>query len=63
MMLAKDLANQKVCENKFAKLWARRVERLEKVFRQKFRYTPFIFEAECHRPALPAFFRSKMKTN
>ena len=30
-------------EDKFAKLWARRIERLEKVFRQRFCYAPFIF--------------------
>ena len=43
MMLAGDPENLKVGENKFAKLWARRVERLEKVFRQMFYYTLFIF--------------------
>ena len=43
MMLARDPENQKEGENKFAKLWARRVERLEKVFRQRFCYTPFLF--------------------
>ena len=43
MMPARDPENQKVGEDKFAKLWARRIERLEKVFKQRFCYTPFIF--------------------
>ena len=43
MIPARDLENQNEGENKFAKLWARRVERLEKVFRQRFCYTPFLF--------------------
>ena len=30
-------------EDKFAKLWAKRIERLEKVSRQKFCYSLFIF--------------------
>ena len=43
MMPARDLENQTEGENKFAKLWARRVEWLEKVYRQMFCYTPFLF--------------------
>ena len=43
MMPTRDPENQKVGEDKFAKLWARRIERLEKVFRQRFCYSTFIF--------------------
>ena len=38
-----DIENQTEGENKFTKLWARRVEKLETLFRQKFCYTPFLF--------------------
>ena len=38
-----DPESQKVGEDKFAKLWAKRIERLEKIFTQKFCYSPFIF--------------------
>ena len=43
MMPTRDPENQKVGEDKFAKLRARRVERFKKVFIQRFCYTPFIF--------------------
>ena len=43
MMPNSDPESQKVGEDKFAKLWAYRIERLETVFTQKFCYSPFIF--------------------